>query len=95
MRSDDIIRQRFQTTRFTRGYEPSEVDSFLERAVEALRSHEGGLATAQQAFDASAVEEARFSETMMRQGYDQSEVDAFLDRLAEALRARADAARAN
>ena len=84
MRSDDIASVRFRTTVFEPGYEPREVDTFLERAESALRHYEGGLANAAAPLDADTVTHIRFTSTRYREGYHPQDVDGFLDRLAEA-----------
>ena len=63
----------------------NEVDRFLTRVKDALRSYEQGTGGAA-ALSASDVVTARFQPTKFRSGYNQDEVDAFLDRVVEALR---------
>lgn len=84
MRSDDIATVRFRTTVFEPGYEQQEVDTFLDRAAEALRQYEGGLASADIPLDAQSIEHVRFTSTRFREGYHAHDVDGFLDRLGEA-----------
>ena len=63
---------RFASTRFGPGYDPQEVDDFIDRCERAVRSGDGSV-TARQ------VAEKRFTATRFREGYDMDEVDRFLD----------------
>ncbi|MGO2112551.1 MAG: DivIVA domain-containing protein [Pseudoclavibacter sp.] len=85
MRSDDIVSQRFTTTRFEPGYDQREVDAFLERSAATLRCHEVGD-RADNSITASEAIDVRFTPSRFRVGYDVDEVDHFLDKLAAALR---------
>lgn len=40
LRGDDIVVKQFRYTRFGRGYDPDEVDDYLDEIVVALREHE-------------------------------------------------------
>lgn len=92
MRSEDVVQERFRTTRFEPGYDQREVDAFLESAAHALRSFEadGGRIDGgeppidQTAIGSDAIASVRFTPTRYREGYHPADVDAFLDRLASA-----------
>ena len=81
MRSDDVMNERFRATKFDVGYDQAEVDTFLDRAHEALRKLEDGAAPHEAPVSAASVEEVRFTQTRFREGYDPKDVDDFLDRL--------------
>lgn len=75
----DVRSVRFPLVR-RGGYDPRQIDPFLETVVGRL---EGGEAT-DPPLDAAAVHNARFA-TVRRGGYAPAEVDAFLDRVIDAL----------
>jgi len=71
---DRFSRAAFTTVQFREGYTKREVDAFVSRAVESLRSPAPALAPE----DVRAV---RFAPVRLQQGYDMAEVDAYLDDL--------------
>lgn len=77
--AEDVRTARFPLIR-RGGYDPRQVDPFLEAVAQRL---EGGM-HADPAIDASAVHNARFA-TVRRGGYSPAEVDAFLDRVIDTL----------
>lgn len=83
MRSEDVINEQFRATKYAVGYDQFEVDSFLDRAAQALYRYETGEA-AGHSLTASQVEDVKFESTRFTAGYDPREVDEFLDRLAAA-----------
>jgi DivIVA domain-containing protein len=66
---------RFQTTKFGRGYDMRQVDTFLSQLTSALRAGQPVR---------ELCREARFEETRLRAGYAQPAVDDFLDQVAAA-----------
>jgi len=84
MRSDDALNTKFQTTRYSAGYDQREVDEFLDRAAASLDALERGDALSG-ALTAADVRSARFTCTRILTGYAQRDVDDFLDRLEAAL----------
>lgn len=83
--SAEVATSRFSPVRFREGYDMNEVDRFLVRVTDTLRSYEqrNGRTAALSAVD---VVKARFQPTKFRSGYNQDEVDAFLDQVVAALR---------
>jgi len=79
---DRFSRAAFTTVQFREGYTKREVDAFVARAVESLRS----ATSAMRPEDVRAV---RFAPVRLQQGYDMAEVDAYLDDLEQHLRERA------
>ncbi|WP_188726453.1 DivIVA domain-containing protein [Pseudoclavibacter endophyticus] len=88
MRSDDIVNQRFSTTRFGAGYDQREVDTFLEKLTAALRRLETGDHLEAGGVNSEEVINVRFTPSRFRVGYDAPEVDEFLDRIVIELRRR-------
>lgn len=72
-----LERPRFGTTRLTEGYDPGEVDAFVDRVVAALGGA-GGLSAEQ-------VRAVRFTPVRLREGYTMGDVDDWLDDVARAL----------
>jgi DivIVA domain-containing protein len=68
---DRIRNAKFRTTRLSTGYDEEQVDAFLDRAIEALRS---GYSP--------NVRGARFSTTRLRPGYVQEDVESLLKEIA-------------
>jgi len=83
MRSDDVLNEQFRATKYTVGYDQREVDRFLDRVIETLRTYEEG-ATPEHPLTAEHVQAVQFAPTRYREGYDPEDVDVFLDRLSEA-----------
>lgn len=83
MRSEDVLNEQFRATKYDLGYDPLEVDNFLDQAARALHSYETGE-TQSLPLTAAQVEDVTFESTRFKTGYDQREVDEFLDRLADA-----------
>jgi DivIVA domain-containing protein len=65
--------QCFSVTRLRPGYDPEQVDAFLEAISDTF------LGVREPPLTASEVQDKRFTTTRHRPGYDQGEVDAFLD----------------
>ena len=63
---------RFTPTRFRAGYDMAEVDVFLDRCEQALKTGDGSV-------NAESVLDMRFTPTRFREAYEMAEVDAFLD----------------
>lgn len=80
-----LERPRFGTTRLTEGYDPGEVDAFVDRVVAALGGA-GGLSAEQ-------VRAVRFTPVRLREGYTMGDVDDWLDRVVAALGDGADGVR--
>lgn len=70
--ADDVAAVTFEPTQFRFGYEPVEVDAFLRRVEEALRTGEDLR---------PLLDEVGFTITRFRLGYDKGEVDEFLEGL--------------
>jgi len=79
---DRFSRAAFTTVQFREGYTKREVDAFVARAVESLRS-------ATPAMRPEDVRAVRFAPVRLQQGYDMAEVDAYLDDLEQHLSERA------
>ncbi len=92
LRSDDIVVKQFEHTRFGGGYDPDEVDDYLDQVVVALRVHEAGrVDRAREAGPASpprlTADDVR-SKTFTVRGIgavEREPVDTFLARCADAL----------
>ncbi|WP_444662998.1 DivIVA domain-containing protein [Cellulomonas sp. CW35] len=80
--AETVLHVRFITTKFTEGYDQSEVDDFLDRVIATLRAREAGEPGE---LGAEEVAGTTFSRTRFREGYAMDEVDDFLDRIATAL----------
>jgi DivIVA domain-containing protein len=65
------------------GYDPDQVDDFLDQAALSLAAVEAGTAPTMTMHD---VFDATFLETRFVTGYDQDDVDDFLDRVADTFR---------
>ena len=78
--ADEVLNVKFQSTKFTEGYDQDEVDDFLDRVVATLRAREGG-APAERPVTAADLDERSFTTTKFREGYAQGDVDGLLDRL--------------
>lgn len=88
MTSDDVLKVKFQATKFRAGYDQDEVDRFLDKVVESLRARERGETVAPNGaplVTARAVREAQIRTVKYREGYEQVAVDALLDRAATTL----------
>lgn len=68
----EIETQRFTTTRFRPGYDPDEVDDFLDRVIQAVRN--GDDLT-------PMIDAARFRSVTLGEAYDEDEVDDYLEGL--------------
>lgn len=88
----DVRAVRFTRTSFREGYDPDEVDAFLERAAATLAAFASGRPL-EAPLTREHVEAVRFRPTRLREGYDQDEVDDLLDDVADALAEAARAAR--
>ncbi|WP_442860322.1 DivIVA domain-containing protein [Arthrobacter sp. zg-Y40] len=93
--AEDVVLKRFQPTKFRAGYDQTQVDAFLDRAVQELRRLEGDPLQLSQAGPAGIagplltpeqVVNQKFAPTQFREGYSQNEVDDFLDKLVVRLR---------
>lgn len=87
LRSDDIVVRQFGYTRFGAGYDPDEVDEYLDEIVKAMRVHEGAAPAAAPPLPAVAAHGVR-SKTFATRGMgavDREAVDAYLARCADAL----------
>ncbi|MBB2922370.1 DivIVA domain-containing protein [Cellulomonas cellasea] len=80
----DVREVRFTRTSFREGYDPDEVDAFLERVATTLGAFASGRPL-EAPLTREHVEAVRFRPTKFREGYDQDEVDDFLDLVAAAL----------
>jgi len=80
--AEDVHRVRFTVSKFTDGYDQSEVDDFLDEVVATLRAREAGEPGT---LSAAQVHDVTFSHTKFRAGYAVAEVDDFLDRVARTL----------
>jgi DivIVA domain-containing protein len=70
--STDVMQDTsFRPTRFRAGYDPDEVDAFVEAVADSLRSPMPRL-------DASDVAWQRFSSVILKRGYDRDDVDDYL-----------------
>lgn len=87
MRSEDVLNEQFRATKYTVGYDQQEVDHFLDRVIDTLRTYEDG-AIPDQPLTAQHVHSVRFAPTRYREGYEPQDVDRFLERLAEAFQDR-------
>jgi len=65
--------QRFSVTRLRPGYDPEQVDAFLEAIGDTF------LGVREPPLTASEVRDKRFTTTRLRPGYGEEEVDAFLE----------------
>lgn len=74
--------KRFRQTRWRAGYNPDEVDGFVEAVDDALRSPTPRLS-------ARDVARTRFTPVMLMTGYHMGDVDDYLDRAQRQLGARA------
>lgn len=88
--AEDVVLKQFEPTKFREGYDQTEVDVFLDRAVRELQrraapfSEPAGMAGPLLTPD--QVANQKFTPTKFREGYAQNEVDDFLDKLAMRLR---------
>lgn len=87
MRSEEVLKEQFRGTKYDMGYDQQEVDTFIERAVNTLRTYEEGQSPQEPLVTAQKVDAVRFTATKFRDGYDQQDVDNFLDKLARAFQA--------
>lgn len=67
----ELQRPSFTTGRFREGYDPQDVDAFVDRVFAAL---DGG-----EALTSADIRGISFTPVRFREGYDVAEVDAFLD----------------
>ena len=88
--SQEVMNAKFSATRFSEGYEQSEVDAFLDRVITTLQAWETdsvpSASDPQTALTSQDVLNKKFSVGKFFEGYEQSEVDAFLDEIMRALR---------
>lgn len=92
LRSDDVVVKQFQTTRFGHGFDPDEVDDYLDEVVAALRHHEAARVedlrdaalAASPPLTADGVRSRTFSTRGMG-AVEREPVHAFLVRCADAL----------
>lgn len=80
----DVREKRFTRTSFREGYDPEEVDAFLDRAATTLAAYASGRPP-EAPLTPEHVDAVRFRPTRFREGYDQDEVDDFLDLVTDAL----------
>ena len=73
--ADEVLAAKFQSTKFTEGYDQDEVDDFLDRVVATLRAREGG-APADRPVTLGDLEAPAFTTTKFREGYAQDDVHA-------------------
>jgi DivIVA domain-containing protein len=78
--ADEVLAAKFQSTKFTEGYDQDEVDDFLDRVVTTLRARETGVQEAG-VVTVADLDARSFTTTKFREGYSQGEVDALLDRV--------------
>lgn len=78
----DALHTPFRLRYYRAGYEPDQVDDFLDEAAAALRDVAAGATPAMTVAD---VFDITFTPTRFRDGYDQAQVDEFLDRVADTL----------
>lgn len=83
---EDVLQRRFDEVNLRSGYDPDEVDDFLDTAAQALRAH-ASRGASEALLTADRVLLIRFTATHFRRGYEPAQVDALLAELAEALRA--------
>ena len=76
----EVLAAKFQSTKFTEGYDQDEVDDFLDRVVATLRAREGG-APADRPLTVADLDAQSFTTTKFREGYSQPDVDALLERV--------------
>jgi len=84
----DAVHAPFRLVRFRAGYDPTQVDDFMDKVAVALREATSGGVPALSVND---IFDAQFQRTRFALGYDRNDVDDFLDRTADTLQA-ADAA---
>jgi DivIVA domain-containing protein len=75
----DVLKKKFQITKFRRGYDQDNVDDFLDEVVTTLRGDAARPVTADD------VRGTHFAPTRFREGYDPAEVDEFMDLVLETL----------
>jgi len=80
----EVREKRFSRTSFREGYDPDEVDAFLDRVATTLAAYASGRPP-EAPLTREHVLAVRFRPTKFREGYDQDEVDDFLDLAAVAL----------
>jgi DivIVA domain-containing protein len=80
----EVLAAKFQSTKFTEGYDQDEVDDFLDRVVATLRAREGG-APADRPVTVGDLDAPAFTTTKFREGYAQDDVHALLARVRVAL----------
>lgn len=81
--SGELADAKLSTIRFRAGYEPREVDDFLNSVAESLQAWESRRRGKLRAED---LLNARFTPTNFRSGYNMNEVDILLDSAAASLR---------
>ena len=84
----DALHAPFRLVRFRGGYDPKQVDDFMDQVEVALREATSGGVPALSVAD---IFDAQFHKTWFELGYARDDVDDFLDRTADTLQA-ADAA---
>ncbi|OJV81238.1 MAG: hypothetical protein BGO37_17470 [Cellulomonas sp. 73-92] len=82
--ADEVLAAKFQSTKFTEGYDQDEVDDFLDRVVATLRAREGG-APADRPVTLGDLEAPAFTTTKFREGYAQDAVHDLLARVRDEL----------
>lgn len=99
--AEDVVAQRFITTKFTEGYAQKQVDELLEKTVLELRRLQEenerlqlGRANPRSepvsfndpVLTPEQVMNSKFTPTKLREGYSQDEVDDFLNKVVQDLR---------
>ncbi len=82
--ADEVLAAKFQSTKFTEGYDRDEVDDFLDRVVATLRAREGG-APADRPVTVADLDAPAFTTTKYREGYAQDDVRALLGKVRDQL----------
>ncbi|UZN04188.1 DivIVA domain-containing protein [Cellulomonas sp. S1-8] len=85
--AEDVLNQKFSSTKFVEGYDQDEVDDFLDEVVATLRAGEAGIAMVAPVTPDTVLKK-RFQATKFREGYDMQQVDDLLERVRVTLQER-------